>query len=353
MAAVRAAAGDREALDVAHRAAMVLLTPGCFAAGQARLAVDLLAAEGYTPVYAQLISFDRERVALTWADSLPPMEPARRAVVYDLLLSAESLLLVLTGRAGPPGPEGPAGQDGPAGPGAMDRLARLKGHSDPARCPPASLRARLNAANRVINMLHTSATTADMVRELAILLTSDDLATAWRAAAAGRCVRLGGPFLDIGRRWCANSAGHVAAAVRCRLAGALAAESPVFGQWRDRCHREWEWVSRQAPTGPRAVIAGYRDAFPARLAAGPRPVPAALSGTGRARLLAMGMLEGLVHGDGADVELLRETLARACCPLDRWEWVVLASTAVSPQARSAPPPGSARALRAVDGESPC
>jgi hypothetical protein len=320
---VRAVAGDREPLDVAHRVAMVLLTPGSFAAGQARSAVDLLAAEGYEPAYAQFVSFDHERVSRMWVDSLAKMEPDRRIVVYDLLLSAESLLVVLVAPAVPPGSC------------AMDRLAERKGHSDPARCPPDAMRTRLGAANRVINMLHTPASTGDMMRELAILLTSDDLATAWRAAAAGRAVRLDGPFLDIGRRWCGNSVGHVAAAVRCRLADALAAESRVFDDWQERCRREWEWVSRRAPADPRAVIADYRGAFPARLPVVPSPAPATLSGTGRARLLALNMLDGLVHGDGGEVEQMRETLAQACCAVDRWEWVVLASSAVSPPAPAA------------------
>lgn len=315
---MRAVAGQREPHDVARRVAMALLTPGSFAAGQARSALDLLAAEGYEPAYAQFVSFDRERVSRMWADSLPAVEPDRRVVIYDLLMSAESLLVVLVSTTGPPGL------------GAMDRLAERKGHSDPARCHPTDMRTRLKAANRVINMLHTPATTDDMMRELAILLTGDDLATAWRAAAAGRAVRLEGPFLEVGRRWCANSVGHVATAVRFRLADALAAESRAFDDWRERCRREWEWVSQRAPTDPRAVIAGYRGAFPDRLSAPPSPAPATLSGTGRARLLALHMMDALVHGDGADVEQLREALAHACCAVDLWEWVVLASTAVSP-----------------------
>lgn len=301
-----------------------MLTPGTFAAGQARSALDLLAAEGYESAYAQLVSFDRERVSHMWADSLPAVDPDRRVVIYDLLMSAESLLVVLVSTTGPPGSC------------AMDRLAERKGHSDPAKCHPTALRTRLKAANRVINMLHTPATTDDMMRELAILLTGDDLATAWRAAAVGRTVRLEGPFLDIGRRWCANSVGHVATAVRFRLADALAAESRAFDDWRERCRREWEWVNQRVPTDPRAVITGYRGAFPDRLPALPSPAPATLSGTGRARLLALHMMDALVHGDGAGVEQMREALAHACCAVDLWEWVVLASTAVSPGARSEP-----------------
>jgi hypothetical protein len=311
-----APAGTAPAAAVADRTALALLTPGCFAAGQARPALALLAQAGFHPVHAQLVSFDPDLITRMWADSLPGMQPPdRRIVVYDLLLAAESLLLVLVDPGA--GPHAPA----------AERLAAAKGHSDPARTGPDAFRTRLGAANRVINLLHCAATTADAVRELALLLGPDDLATAWRRAAAAEVLDLAGPLLDARALWYGNSLTHVAVAVRSRLVLALAAEGGSDPGWQRRCAAEWAWVRDQPVTAPRAVARSYRQVF------GPLdrpPVGLPDSPTARARLRALAALDELQSGREVPVEVLRAMLAAAGFVLERWEWVVLASSAVSP-----------------------
>jgi hypothetical protein len=302
---------------VASRVALALLTPGCFAAGQARAALALLADAGFHPAYAQLVSFDPDLITRVWSDSLPGMQPPdRRIVVYDLLLAAESLLLVLVDPAADP--HAPA----------AERLAAVKGHSDPARTGPDALRARLGAANRVINLLHCAATTADAVRELDLLLGPDDLATAWRRAAAAEVADLDGPLLDARRLWYGNSLTHVAVATRSRLVHALGAEGRPDPGWRQRCAAEWAWVRDEPVTAPRALARTYRRVFGPLLDQPAAGLPD--SPTARARLRVLAALDELQQGREVPVESLRAALAAAGCVLERWEWVVLASSAVSP-----------------------
>ncbi|HEY1621204.1 MAG TPA: hypothetical protein VGG25_26505 [Streptosporangiaceae bacterium] len=329
LAAVSAAAGGADPMALASRAALALLTPGTFASRRARQALDLLAGAGFRPAYARLVTFDDDEViGRMWAAAYAVMEPDRRVVCYDLLRAAESLLLVLR-YTGPGGDR----SDGELT-GASERLAGLKGHSDPARCGPEALRTRLGSANRVINMLHCAATTPDTVREAALLLDAGDLAAAWRSVAAGRdTVPLGGA-IDIGSRWCGNSLAHVGVAVRSRLLDALAAQSGAEPAGAARCRREWQWLRERDPGEPRALLAEYRAAFPA--CPGPGGDGQGPEGNGKvpgseaAREHALGLVEGLLRGRPADVGELRATLARAGCAVDRWEWVVLASYAVTP-----------------------
>jgi hypothetical protein len=302
---------------VADRVALALLTPGCFAAGQARAALALFADAGFVPAYAQLVAFEPDLITRVWADSLPGIQPPdRRIVVYDLLLAAESLLLVLVDPTA--GPEAPA----------AERLAAAKGHSDPARTGPDAFRARLGAANRVINLMHCAATTADAVRELALLLSPDDLATAWRRAAAAEPLDLDDPLLDARALWYGNSLTHVAIALRSRLVQALAVEGRPDPGWQQRCAAEWAWVRQKPVTAPRAVARAYRQAFGPLLDEPAVGLPD--SPTARARLRGLAALDQLQLGREVPVEALRATLAAAGCVLERWEWVVLASYAVSP-----------------------
>jgi len=320
LAVVADAVPDADPRELVSTAALALLTPGTFAAGRARFALGELARDGFRPAYACFVQFDHAVVERMWVDSLAKMAPDRRVVVHDLLAAAESLLLLLVDDAGS---------------GATERLAELKGHSDPARNGPRTLRARFGAANRVINLLHTAETTADTVRELTILLGEDDLATAWRSVASGRVVELDGSVLDVGTVWCGNSIAHLAAALRSRLADGLAAEVGSLDGVTDRVGREWAWVSGQPVTDPRGVLAAYRSEFPTRLGdcgAG------RLSTTGAARARAIAVLDDLLYGTPVPVELLRGVLRDARCVVEPWEWVVLASSAVSPLA---PGPGTA------------
>ncbi len=330
-AAVTRAAGGTGPMALASRAALALLTPGTFASRRAGQALDLLAEAGFRPAYARLVTFDDDEViGRMWADAYAVMEPDRRVVCYDLLKAAESLLLVL--RYTGPGEGGPGGDETEIG--ASERLAGLKGHSDPARCGPGALRTRLGAANRVINMLHCAATTPDTVREAALLLDAGDLAAAWRSVAAGRDAAPLGGAIDIGSRWCGNSLAHVGVAVRSRLLGAITAQDDAEPAQAARCRREWQWVRERDPGEPRALLAEYRAAFPACPQPGPGGQGPAGSGrapgTAAAREHALRLVEGLLRGRPADVGELRATLARAGCVVDRWEWVVLASYAVTP-----------------------
>jgi hypothetical protein len=339
LAAVTQAAGGTEPMALASRAALALLTPGTFASRRAGQALGLLAEAGFRPAYARLVSFDDDEViGRMWADAYAVMEPDRRVVCYDLLKAAESLLLVLryTGpeESGPGTSETGTSETSASETSASERLAGLKGHSDPARCGPAALRTRLGAANRVINMLHCAATTPDTVREAALLLDAGDLAAAWRSVAAGRDAAPLGGVIDIGSRWCGNSLAHAGVAVRSRLLGAITAQDGAEPAWAARCRREWQWVRERDPGEPRALLAEYRAAFPACPEPGPDGQGPAGSGrapgTAAAREHALRLVEGLLRGRPADVGELRATLARAGCVVDRWEWVVLASYAVTP-----------------------
>lgn len=323
------AAGGNPRAD-AHQAVLVLLTPGCFAAGQAGRAIGMLQDAGFQPCFAQLVSFDRERITRMWQDPLDRMAQARRKVVYQLLMSGESLLLLLSA---------PGDETDPA----SERLAALKGHSDPRRCPPGALRARLGAANRMINMLHSSATTADTVRELAITLGPDDLGVAWRAVLRSKPFPLLAGMFATGRLWCGNSVTHVCVVLRARLFGSLIAEcGNLPAAWR-RCRGELEWLARQDVSEPIRVAAGYRTEFraPALDDATRRAIRAGavLSATGHARLEALEVLDDLQHAAPVPPERLRSALDRSRLVTGGWEQVVLASAAVtSAVSEPVPPP---------------
>jgi nucleoside diphosphate kinase len=313
----------RDPTEEAAEFVLALLTPGCFAAGQAEPAIRFLRSEGFEPVYTQMLSFDEERVGRVWRDSLAAMKPARRTVVHELLMSGESLLLLL--------------RDSKRSRvlSASERLAELKGHSNPSKCPPDSLRVRLGAANRVINLIHSADSTSSTVRELAILL-DDDLPAAWCAAVDRRSTPLAvQPVpLGVGIRWCGNSIAHVCVIVRARLVDALTAPAWRAGErtgnrvdgWRIRCADELRWISGQSIKDPRRVAAAYRERFPRPMVTEDRGV--ASSAPGRARLAALRLLDTLQQGGPVDLERLRRTLEQSRCVLDGWEWVVLASSAV-------------------------
>jgi nucleoside diphosphate kinase len=114
---------------------------------------------------------------------------------------------------------------------ASDFLSRgLKGHHDPLVAAPGTIRGRYNSVNRALNLVHASDTSESLLRELCLLIDSDDGADSrprpgWGPRALdfpAAIVRVHERLLveqprDAGLR---DAAGHVVSATRTRLRAA-------------------------------------------------------------------------------------------------------------------------------------
>jgi nucleoside diphosphate kinase len=113
---------------------------------------------GFTPVTAHAVQLARDSVEEIARYQINVATTERVEVVHQLTGAAPSLLTLMVDKRQP--------LDVPA----TVRLVGLKGHVDPARRPPQSLRSALGSSSRLVNHVHTPDEPADVVRELGVLI---------------------------------------------------------------------------------------------------------------------------------------------------------------------------------------
>jgi nucleoside diphosphate kinase len=153
-----------EAVELVRTHALVLFKPDGIAARAAMPALHHLAADGFTPVAAHAVTLTQHITRALWLYrfSVASMD---RVVLHDLIHAAgPSLLVALRDERAAEGDPIPA----------TVRLTDRKGSSRPERRRPDQLRSRLAIEDRLLNYLHTSDEPADLVRELAILMTAPE-----------------------------------------------------------------------------------------------------------------------------------------------------------------------------------
>jgi hypothetical protein len=147
-----------------RRSALLILLPDALAARQAVPCLGYLAEHGFTPAAVHRFRFTRETFADMWRYQL------NAATLDSLMLDelvcrkTDSVLLLLRDE-----------QLSPAQSGAA-RLANLKGKSAPEKRTPAHLRTVLGCLNHVFVMIHCADDPLDVLRELSITTTEDELA---------------------------------------------------------------------------------------------------------------------------------------------------------------------------------
>jgi nucleoside diphosphate kinase len=162
-AAVCEVLGDQR-MALLQRLAMVVIQPDGLAAGCADRCLDYLEEASFTPLAMRTLHLDASRFREMWRYQ-SNVATYESLVLGELVCTkTDSVMLLLWD--GTPEPDLPASV----------RLTALKGHSDPARRHPAQLRSVIGALNWVFVMVHGSDEPIDVVRELAVMMDSDELA---------------------------------------------------------------------------------------------------------------------------------------------------------------------------------
>lgn len=156
-------AGD-DAERLVHRHALLLFKPEAFVSRVASRTLAHLADDGFTPIAAHPVQFDRHMTRALWLYRFNVATVAR-VELHDLIMrSGTSLLTILRD-------ERASADNGTTDPlPATVRLTALKGPSRPERRHPDHLRSRLGVDDRILNRFHTADEPADLVRELAVFL---------------------------------------------------------------------------------------------------------------------------------------------------------------------------------------
>jgi nucleoside diphosphate kinase len=305
---------------VAARTALALFSPACLAAGTVGAGLSFLNEHGFALRFCKVISMSPASIIGLWRRVRPAWRPDRRGVT-DQLFTVAPALVVLAVRE----------RDGSTT--ASELLTRLKGPSDITGCGPGHLRARVGAANKLNNLVHTSDTPDDVMRELAALLDGHDVLDAWR-----RCASTSEPVpLDEVVGSCREflrpdgvSLAHVAVRLRRRLVVDLcrAVQSVTSIAVLTQLCEEALLLDAIPPTRPHAALDRLRARFGTESASrrwadelAQRPEAAAM----RAALDTLRIAEAELYGyKVADLEW--DALDRSKRVVgDPWDWIVLAT----------------------------
>lgn len=149
------------AYEFAATTALAWLRPDAFHAGAANRILVGIRRAGFTVVAGQPIRLDRHGVRALWAYELKRATAERMALLDGLVDLGPGLVVLcrLDGRTR----------------SAAEHLTALKGANDPEIREPGSLRDLAGSPNRLLTMLHTASDAADVVRELAVFTTPDEM----------------------------------------------------------------------------------------------------------------------------------------------------------------------------------
>jgi nucleoside diphosphate kinase len=143
-----------------------LLSPDCTLSGQTAAAIRFMSERGVTVVAHRRHRLSPNEVAQLYAGN----RSSRPSTLLDTLVDelfglSESVCLLLSSTAKLPDE-------------AFHRLLLdIKGPSDPFNCHPDQLRRTLGATNKILNLIHTSDTPADSLREGALFFGDISCAT--------------------------------------------------------------------------------------------------------------------------------------------------------------------------------
>jgi hypothetical protein len=161
------------------RLTILLLKPDAVVSGRLKPLFDDVLSHGFTPVYAEAVTFDRLTFRSLWWYQHNAITLERLALMSRLVCSTPSLLVLFTDDHVTGGSRRPASV----------RLTSIKGSADPARQEPGQLRYGRVAADSIFTLVHTPDEPIDVVREFAILIDE----TRW----AGLIARLSGAGADV------------------------------------------------------------------------------------------------------------------------------------------------------------
>ncbi|PKD38273.1 hypothetical protein CWO84_24000 [Methylomonas sp. Kb3] len=140
----------------------LLLKPDAFPPRSFDKIIHGLTVDGFGVVKAIPIRLGRFHIRELWRYEYNLANVQRYPLLDMLLSSGDSILLIIRDILG----QGCA----------SERLTSLKGASDPAIRSKNSLRTRIGAANGTLNFIHTPDEPIDVVRELGVLLPSNEVA---------------------------------------------------------------------------------------------------------------------------------------------------------------------------------
>jgi len=221
----RQALGD-EPFAVLHRVALLALKPESLAGRRVDSLLRFLDDHGFTPIHVESFAYTRHINRELWryqwnAATIEKMDLTDR---INLALPTAILLLRDDGR--------------PRELPTSVRLKALKGAALPERRDPGSMRAALEAPNRMLTFVHTADEPADVARELGILFDRPERRAIFEALEA-------------------KPSGDVTEQCRHLLEG-LEARAPVADFDPERA---WRRVTRSARRGVAAALQRERDHY--------------------------------------------------------------------------------------------
>lgn len=158
-----------DAAHFAERHGLLLLKPDAVAARAIHPTLDWLADNGYRVVAARVIAVDRLMIRALWYHNWHIASPERRRIADLMIELSAALLLVITDDR----------------PGAVAvRLTAGKGPTAPRQRREGELRFLLGGSTYLLNLVHTSDTPAEVLRELGVYLGGAD-----RAALVAEALR--------------------------------------------------------------------------------------------------------------------------------------------------------------------
>lgn len=147
-----------ELTNILRRIALVTIKPEALIARKAIKTVELLEKNGFDPIHAERIRYDRLTIREVWRYQFNEATIDRMELVDNLYGLGDGLMIFFVDRAPLPMP-------------ASARLHKLKGASEARLRSAESLRSQLEIPNGVIRFLHVPDEPADIVRELGIFFT--------------------------------------------------------------------------------------------------------------------------------------------------------------------------------------
>jgi len=160
--------------QVLQRITFLVYKPEAFAGRRAQATLNFLLNAGFTPILHTHCRFSRQVIREIWRYQLNAAT-LNKIDISTLSLGVLPAIMILL-RDDMPNPELPASV----------RLKSLKGSATPCLRKPGTLRATLDAPNRMITFVHTVDEPADVVRELGVFFDRTERRAIYDAACKGK-----------------------------------------------------------------------------------------------------------------------------------------------------------------------
>lgn len=312
---------------VVNASAAAIFLPAAIVAGRLRCGLEFLKEYGFQLLCARVVQLNEDQVAELWRYQIPTFRPDRWSVALGLFQAGPSVVVTMRRRSR-------------GNVSASRYLMELKGPSNPLQTTGRHLRTRMGAMNKINNLIHSPTDSLDLIRELAILLSDEELRQAWRlssmAPVADGLVDTE-RFVDsigVGTRKDGVSFAHALIGLRWRI---FTAWMPWLVDGRIEQARgiraaldaELRWRRRTSAVAPVAALKEYQQRF--REGQLRREVERLTEGIPRARLLASAFreVEKALFDDRWSSREVCDALGAAEVTIDPWEYLIIASQDVS------------------------